>query len=125
MSLPVFSYTFKVFLCQFHNGQSRTHPFSCQNPVEFTSNGIKEALNQPHKYMRAKNGALADIVELLKEGVHVLERPDDKGNAMVAKYHYIRIRIAGEDSFAVIRELKDGRCQFYSIVERLKRKESD
>lgn len=96
-----------------------------QNPVEFTSNGIKEALNQPHKYMRAKNGALADIVELLKEGVHVLERPDDKGNAMVAKYHYIRIRIAGEDSFAVIRELKDGRCQFYSIVERLKRKESD
>jgi len=30
------------------------------------------------------------------------------------------------DSFAVIRELVDGRCQFYSIVEKLKkRKESD
>ena len=36
MSLPVFSYTFKVFLCQFHNGQSRTHPLSCQNLVEFS-----------------------------------------------------------------------------------------
>lgn len=96
-----------------------------QNPVEFTSNGIKETLNQPHRYMRAKNSALVDIVALLREGAHVLERPDDKGNAMVAKYHYVRIKIAGEDSFAVIRELKDGRCQFYSIVERLKRKESD
>lgn len=42
------------------------------------------------------------------------------------KYHYLRIRIADEDSFAVIRELVDGRCQFYSIVEKLKkRKESD
>lgn len=96
-----------------------------QNPVEFTSNGIKETLNQPHRYMRAKNSALVDIVALLREGTHVLERPDDKGNAMVAKYHYVRIKIARGNSFAVIRELKDGRCQFYSIVERLKRKESD
>ena len=91
-----------------------------QNPVEFTSNGIKEALNQPHKFVMAKNEAL------LKDAEHVLERPDEKGNPMVMKYHYLRIRIADEDSFAVIRELVDGRCQFYSIVEKLKkRKESD
>lgn len=97
-----------------------------QNPVEFTSNGIKEALNQPHKYVRAKNEAVYNLIYLLKDAEHVLERPDEKGNPMVMKYHYLRIRIADEDSFAVIRELVDGKCQFYSIVEKLKkRKESD
>ena len=97
-----------------------------QNPVEFTSNGIKEALNQPHKYVMAKNEAVYNLINLLKDAEHVLERPDEKGNPMVMKYHYLRIRIADEDSFAVIRELVDGKCQFYSIVEKLKkRKESD
>lgn len=97
-----------------------------QNPVEFTSNGIKEALNQPHKFVRAKNEAVYNLINLLKDAEHVLERPDEKGNPMVMKYHYLHIRIADEDSFAVIRELVDGRCQFYSIVEKLKkRKESD
>lgn len=97
-----------------------------QNPVEFTSNGIKEALNQPHKFVRAKNEAVYNLINLLKDAKFVLERPDEKGNPMVMKYHYLRIRIADEDSFAVIRELVDGRYQFYSIVEKLKkRKESD
>lgn len=92
-----------------------------QNPVEFTSNGIKEALNQPHKFVRAKNEAVYNLINLLKDAKFVLERPDEKGNPMVMKYHYLRIRIADEDSFAVIRELVDGRCQFYSIVEKLKK----
>lgn len=97
-----------------------------QNPVEFTSNGIKEALNQPHKFVRAKNEAVYNLINLLKDAEHVLERPEEKGNPMVMKYHYLHIRIADEDSFAVIRELVDGKCQFYSIVEKLKkRKESD
>lgn len=95
------------------------------SPVEFTMTGIKETLNQPHKYVRAKNEALRDIVALLQEGEHVLEKVDDKRNPMVNKYHYIRITVAGKPSFAVIRELMDGRCQFYSIVERLKKNESD
>lgn len=94
-----------------------------QNPVEFTVSGIKEALNQPHKYVRAKNRAIQDIIALMKDGEHVLEKVDDKGNPMVLKYHYIKIRIAEEDSYAVIRELINGKCQFYSIVERLKKKE--
>ena len=94
-------------------------------PVEFTMNGIKETLNQPHKYVRAKNEALRDIVALLRNGEHVLEKVDDKGNPMVNKYHYIRIDIAEGASYAVIRELMDGRCQFYSIVEKLKKKGSD
>ena len=90
------------------------------NPVEFTMNGIKETLNQPHKYVRAKNEALRDIVELLKEGTHIKECPEEKGNPMVRKYHYVKIDIRGEASYAIIRELTDGRAQFYSIVEKLR-----
>lgn len=94
-----------------------------QNPIEFTMNGIKEALNQPHRYVQAKNEALRDIISLLKNSKHVLERVDNKGNPMVLKYHYLKIKIAEKDSYAVIRELIDGKCQFYSIVEKLKKKE--
>lgn len=90
------------------------------NPVEFTMTGIKETLNQPHKYVRAKNEALKDIVSLLKEGNHVKECPDEKGNPMVLKYHYVKIDIHGETSYAIIRELTDGKTQFYSIVEKLR-----
>lgn len=93
------------------------------NPVEFTMNGIKEAINKPHKRIIAKNEALRNIVDLLKEGSYVMERTEDKGNPMVNKYHYVKIKIAGEASYAVIRELIDGRMQFYAIVERLKGKE--
>lgn len=91
-----------------------------QNPVEFTMNGIKETLNQPHKRPSAKNMALTDIISLLKEGAYIKECPEEKGNPMVRKYHYIKIGIAGEPSYAIIRELKDGRAQFYSIVEKLR-----
>ena len=54
-----------------------------QKTIEFTMNGIKETLNQPHKHMLAKNEAIRDIVSLLENSEHVLERMDDKGNPMV------------------------------------------
>ena len=94
------------------------------HPIECTMNGVKETLNQPHRYVRAKNEALRNILSLLQNGTHVLEKADDKGNPMVKKYHYIRIDVAGKSSFAVIRELTDGRCQFYSIVDKLRKKGS-
>ena len=50
------------------------------HPIEFTMNGVKETLNQPHRYVRAKNEALRNILSLLQNGTHVLEKADDKGN---------------------------------------------
>lgn len=96
-----------------------------KNPVEFTVSGIKEALNQPHKYIRAKNEAIYNLIDLLKDAEYLMERHDEKGNPMVLKYHYLRIKISEHDSYAVVRELIDGRCQFYSIVERLKKQKRE
>lgn len=92
------------------------------SPVGFNVTGVKEALNQPHKYISEKNEAVRNILSLLQEGEHVLTRTDDKGNPMVKQYHYIRIKIKEEDSYAVIRELVNGECNFYSLVEKLKKK---
>lgn len=94
-------------------------------PVGFNVTGVKEALNQPHKYISEKNEAVRNIVSLLQNGEHVLTRTDDKGNPMVRQYHYIRIKIKDEDSYAVIRELVNGDCNFYSLVEKLKKKKGD
>ena len=56
-----------------------------KNPVEFTVSGIKEALNQPHKYIRAKNEAIYNLIDLLKDAEYLMERHDEKGNPMVLK----------------------------------------
>lgn len=91
-------------------------------PVSFTSTGIKEALNQPHRYLMEKNEAMRYIVRLLGNARLALIRDDDKNNQMVKKYYYFEIEINGEPSYAVIRELKTGELMFYTIVEKLKGK---
>ena len=88
--------------------------------IEVTSTGIKEALNQPHKHIREKNEAIRNIKQIIYEAHRVLYRPDDKGNQMVVGYHYLEFELAGEKSYIVIRETKDGRLMFYSVVDRIK-----
>lgn len=91
-------------------------------PVQFTMSGIKEAINQPHKYLKEKNEALKEIRELIRNGKYERFDPDVKENPMVKGYHYVRIKIAKETSYAVIRELTSGEHVFYSIVEKIKKK---
>lgn len=92
-------------------------------PISFTSTGIKEALNQPHKYLLEKNEAVRSIKSLLEKGNYVRFDPDVKDNQMVKGYHYYKIEINNEPSYVVIRELKTGELMFYSIVEKIKKKE--
>lgn len=89
-------------------------------PISFTSTGIKEALNQPHKHLLAKNEAVRNIRKLMETAKYVRTDPDVKGRNF--KYHYFEIEIMGEPSFVVIRENTDNRLiDFYSIVEKLKK----
>ena len=99
------------------------HAPGIEGDISFTSTGIKEALNQPHKELWAKNEAVRDIVNLLETGEYVRFDPDVKGNRMVRGYHYIKVEIGGEPSYVVIRELNNGELMFYSIVDKLKKKE--
>lgn len=94
-----------------------------EGSIAFTSTGIKEALNQPHKALWAKNEAVRDIVELLETGEYIRFDPDIKSNQMVRGYHYVKVEIGGEPSYVVIRELNNGELVFYSIVDKIKKKE--
>lgn len=88
--------------------------------IGFNVSGIKEALNQPHKYLKEKNDALLKMPDLLRKAEYVRFDPDTKGNPMVKGYHYLKVRIAEEDSYIVVRELENGKRYFYTIVERIK-----
>lgn len=88
--------------------------------VSFTNQGIKEILNQPHKYRMERNQFLYVIESALKNATHVRTAPDVKGNVMVKDWHYLKIKIAGENSYAVVKELATGEKILYSIVDHLK-----
>ena len=88
--------------------------------IEITSTGIKEALNQPHKYIREKNEAIKDIARIIKEAFHAKYCKDEKNNPMVIGYHYLGFTISGEKSYLVVRELKGGKLVLYSIVDKIK-----
>ena len=88
--------------------------------IIFTMNGIKEAINQPHKLYNEKNNAIFNIVELIKNSKYIKSTNEQKENPMIKQYHYFEIKIKNECSFIVIRERKDGVCSFYSIVEKCK-----
>lgn len=91
-----------------------------EKPIGFTVTGIKEALNQPHKYVKAKNEAIKDIRGMIRKGEYLGYAPDAKGNDL--NYHYIKTDVAGSESYVVIKESNNGSMNFYSIVDRITHK---
>ncbi len=85
--------------------------------IYFTVKGIKEALNQPHKHIIAKNKAIKRIDTLIKKAEYIRSGIDSKGRNI--KYHYLKIFINNEPSFIVIKE-EEGRNTLYSITDKLK-----
>ncbi len=96
-------------------GVTARHP-QIDAPIRFTMKGVKEAINQPHRHLLAKNRLLADIVRIIPTGRYVKLAPDTKGRR--AKYHYLEIEIGGEPSYIVLREV-EGQVSFYTLTDRL------
>lgn len=89
-------------------------------PVTFTTKGIKEAANQPHKHFLEKNAAIRNILDIAPKAKFVLERPDDKGRNFF--YRYYATQIGGETSYIVIREDTNTKARvFFTIVDALKK----
>lgn len=87
--------------------------------VGFGSQAIKEALNQPHKYMWAKNQAIYDVERLISEGEFIKTVPDAKQRPYT--WHYLKTFINNKPSHIVIREsVKEKMKLFYTIVDELK-----
>lgn len=89
--------------------------------VSFTYSGIKEAINQPHKYIIEKNQIIKSIDSILPSAVFVKSEKDRTGDQNFI-YHYFRIMIHEEESFIVLKEIKkEGVIIFYSIVDKIKK----
>ena len=97
-------------------GQTITHP-KIEKLILFTTKGVKEALNQPHKFIKEKNEAIKDIKKLIQEAEFVKSNKDSKGRDI--EYHYLKTKINNVDSFIVIKS-QSGNTAFHSIVEKLK-----
>jgi len=87
--------------------------------ISITMKGIKETLNQPHKFINDKNEALYNIENLIATSEYVKSINDIKDRPFL--WHYLKIIIAKNNSYLVIREdIQSGSKILYSIVDKLK-----
>lgn len=100
-------------------GKSVTHS-KIDLPIEFTVKGIKEALNQPHKFLLEKNEAILNIVDLIKNASYI--RTDAGIDNPGLKFHYLKTGIANKTSYIVLKEdISNKKVRFYSIVDKIKK----
>lgn len=87
--------------------------------VSITNRSIKKALSQPHANMFERNRALLNLESLISDATYVTSAANSKTNWQVIRFHYLLTEVAGQPSYIVIRETKEGMF-FYSIVDKLK-----
>ena len=90
------------------------------SPIEFNRKGIKDAINSPHDFYIEKLNLFYRIEELIKKAEYIGSYPDIKNNSMVKQYHYLLIKNWNIKFYVVVRELVNGKCYFYSIIDKIK-----
>lgn len=83
--------------------------------IQITGRGIKEWLNQPHKYYEKKNEMLLDIASVIKEAEYLGEGPDKHDPTI--KAHLFETEINNEKSWIIVRESFDGVVRLHSISD--------
>lgn len=85
--------------------------------------GIKEIINQPHKFEADKNMLLLDFENVCKSATKKIEPiRNTKAGEIVKYFHYYEIELKGQPSWIVVREMDNGEMNIYSIVDSLKAK---
>jgi len=89
--------------------------------VSVGMNGIKKTLATSHNSEFERNNALYKFPEMLKSAKFVKSAPDDKKGTF-KQYHYLETSINDKKSYIVLRETNDGTKHFYTITDKLKKK---
>ena len=84
-------------------GQVLSHPYF-PHDIYINVSGIKEWLNQPHKYYAEKNEALLNLPELLSKAEYLDSVVDPKGRDYVVASHLFKTKIAEDDSWIIVNE---------------------
>jgi len=90
------------------------------NEIEFTTTGIKDAINSPHEHYTEKLNAIYKLEEYLLKAEYIGAFEDIKDNKMVKQYHYFKQTENNIVFYFVIRELVNNKCYFYSITDKIK-----
>ena len=88
--------------------------------INFTNTGIKEFLNQPHKYYENKNDLIKDIHSVIKNSEYKGKTDYHKNNKGILYSHIFEIKLNGEKSWIIARESTNGDINFYSISDNKK-----
>lgn len=86
-----------------------------QKDIQITGRGIKEWLNQPHRYYEKKNEMLLDIASVIKDAEYLGEGSDKHDPTI--KAHLFETEINNEKSWIIIRESFDGKVRLHSISD--------
>jgi hypothetical protein len=80
--------------------------------IKFTVTGIKEYLNQPHRYYFEKNQMIKSIQNIIKYSEYK-GFTEYKGKIS----HIFEIRINEDKSWLIVNEREDGKATLYSISD--------
>lgn len=83
--------------------------------IRITGRGIKEWLNQPHEHYAHKNELLLHMGDVMKKAKY-MGYGKDKHDPSV-KAHLFEVKILGDKSWIIARELKPGRVEIHSISD--------
>jgi len=92
-------------------------PANFGKKIVFTTKGIKEYLNQPHKHYHKKNELLKEIPELLNNAKYMGRTTYHKERNYILASHIFEIKINGDKTWLIARENIEGVITFYSISD--------
>jgi len=101
------------------HGEEKAYNKVMDADINIEWQGIKKATDQPHDNYYAKNIAIYKIDRLITGAKEHTIVPDTEDR--ILNYHYLKINIAGKDSWIVIKERKDNSYHLYSIVDKIKK----
>ena len=95
-----------------------TQQFSNTNfnkQITISKTGIKEWLNQPHKFVETKNEMLLDIADIMQHSKYLGSGVDRHNDSVIA--HIFEVTIENENSWIIVREYYNGECHIHSISD--------
>lgn len=99
-------------------GRVLSHPYF-PHDIYINVSGIKEWLNQPHKFYVEKNEALLSLPELLNESEYLDSVSDPKGRDYIMASHLFKTKIGGSDSWIVVNETIWNEFLIHSISDNI------
>jgi hypothetical protein len=86
--------------------------------VSFNRKGLEHVQSDYFPDTMLRDMLLPKMDKILAKAQYLATAPDDKGNAMIVKYHYYEIELFGKSYLLNVREQRDGKAYLYAITKK-------